>query len=118
MNAYVAAILAGTRLAKIGSSSVEVAEFETNSVTNTTNAVTHKTMSVSQALNSAQKPPDSNFQTEPIGPSDLLTIDNTVHSGYATSPYTPIWSEAVQRRLEALVCARDCRMLLCARDFE
>ena len=23
-----------------------------------------------------------------------------------------------QRRLEALVCARDCRLLLCARDFE
>ena len=23
------------------------------------------------------------------------TIDNTVHSGYATSPYTPIWSVAV-----------------------
>ena len=22
-------------------------------------------------------------------------IDNTVHSGYATSPYTPIWSVAV-----------------------
>ena len=24
-----------------------------------------------------------------------LSIDNTVHSGYATCPYTPIWSVAV-----------------------
>ena len=24
-----------------------------------------------------------------------FSIDNTVHSGYATSPYTPIWSVAV-----------------------
>ena len=29
-----------------------------------------------------------------------------------------VYSSIDQRRLEALVCARDCRLLLCARDFE
>ena len=31
----------------------------------------------------------------PTGPLVSTSIDNTVHSGYATSPYTPIWSVAV-----------------------